>query len=330
MEKMADGVYAALSKPATFVNCNAVIFENSSDLLVVDSHSKPSAAASLIAQIRKELTPKPVRYLVNSHFHWDHTQGNSAYRRASSKLDIIASESTRRLLAEGGASQLKRSLDVAEKSLDGYREKLGASKTAEEKAHWERMVADTKSYLREMKDYTPDLPTITVKGDLVLHDKAHELHVVFRGRGHTEGDVSVWCPSKRVMATGDLAHGSLPYMGDGYPNDWPNTLVGVAMLEFDKFAGGHAGVQMGKTRMYQMRDYIEELGMRIERGLRLGKSAEELQKEITPTTMKSLAGGYADALMRGMDEGFGRSKEQALAGGVAGNVRQVFAALKRP
>ena len=78
--KVAEGVYAALAKPQVLTNCNAAIFVNSQDVLVVDAHSKPSAAAALIAQIKKDITTKPVRYLVNSHFHWDHTQGNAAYK----------------------------------------------------------------------------------------------------------------------------------------------------------------------------------------------------------------------------------------------------------
>src|SRR5579871_3812650 len=80
IQKVADGVYAALAHPAAITNCNAAIFVNSQYVVVVDAHSKPSAAASLIAQIKKEITPKPVRYLVNTHFHWDHTQGDAAYK----------------------------------------------------------------------------------------------------------------------------------------------------------------------------------------------------------------------------------------------------------
>ena len=69
IEKVADGVFAALARPQVLTNCNAAIFVNSQDVLVVDAHSKPSAAAALIAQIKKEITTKPVRYLVNTHFH---------------------------------------------------------------------------------------------------------------------------------------------------------------------------------------------------------------------------------------------------------------------
>src|SRR5881392_419624 len=73
-----SGVYAAIAKPAYKVNCNAAIILFGDAVLVVDTHSKPSAARALIEQIKK-LTDKPVRYVVNTHFHWDHYQGNEAY-----------------------------------------------------------------------------------------------------------------------------------------------------------------------------------------------------------------------------------------------------------
>src|SRR5690242_6788646 len=82
IQNVADGVYFAFARPQAVGNCNAAIFVNSGDVLVVDSHSKPSAAAGLIAQIKEQITPKPVRYLVDTHFHWDHSQGNAAYQNA--------------------------------------------------------------------------------------------------------------------------------------------------------------------------------------------------------------------------------------------------------
>src|SRR3984893_17166678 len=68
IEKVADGVYAALARPQVLTNCNAAIFVNSQDVLVVDAHSKPSAAAALIAQIKKEMTTEHVSYRVHTHF----------------------------------------------------------------------------------------------------------------------------------------------------------------------------------------------------------------------------------------------------------------------
>jgi glyoxylase-like metal-dependent hydrolase (beta-lactamase superfamily II) len=336
IEKIAAGVYGALGRPAAQVNCNGMVFELADSLLVVDTHSKPSAAAALIAQIRTEVSPKPVRYLVNSHFHWDHTQGNPAYRKAFPNVRILASESTRQLMREGAAERLKSSLDSAAQALEAYRKRLAGAKEAAEKAYWQRMVSDTESFLKEMKDYAPELPDVTVRGDLVLHDKAQELQVVFRGRGHTAGDVSVWSPSRKCIATGDLAHGAVPYMGDGFPLDWPRTLSGIGMLDFDKMLGGHGDIETGRQRLDQMRDYLEELGLAVERGRQQGRPLDRLAQEITPATLKSMGGGYAEALMgssaRWRKEGLmapGFDPIAGLAAGIRSNVAQVYAALGR-
>src|SRR5499427_4085056 len=109
IQKVADGVFAALAKPQALTNSNAAIFVLDRDVLVVDAHSKPSAAAALLAQIKKEVTEKPVRYLVNSHFHWDHTQGDRAYRTVNSKVDIITSDATKQLMSQVGRDRLKES-----------------------------------------------------------------------------------------------------------------------------------------------------------------------------------------------------------------------------
>src|SRR5947208_13912611 len=107
IKPVADGVYAAISKPAYKVNCNAVIIFLGDSVLVVDTHSKPSAARALIAQIKK-LTDKPVRYVVNTHFHWDHYQGNQAYPSSwPTGVEIISSDATRENIEHRGIPRVK-------------------------------------------------------------------------------------------------------------------------------------------------------------------------------------------------------------------------------
>src|ERR1035438_10231107 len=112
IQKAANGVFFAHARAQARVNCNAAIFVRSKDVVVVDAHSKPSAAASLIAQIKREVTEKPVRYIINTHFHWDHIQGNHAYRMAESQIDFIATATTKKLMQGLSLSRLKESLDL--------------------------------------------------------------------------------------------------------------------------------------------------------------------------------------------------------------------------
>jgi len=293
IQKIADGVYFALAHPQALTNCNAAIFVSSQDVLVVDAHSKPSAAASLIAQIKKEVTTKPVRYLVNTHFHWDHTQGDEAYRATGSKVEIIASETTKQLLAQNARNRLKESLDGVPKIIDGLQARLSKASSPTEKDFFEEQIRLARAYQVEMKSFTPELPDITFAKEHVIKDRAHDLHVQFHGRAHTAGDVAVFCPQKGVVATGDAIIGFLPNIADGYPREWPGTINSIGELKPDHLLPGHGTVQNKYDRANQMRNYIEELTALVETGKKAGKPLDELQKTIAPTSLKSFqANGY--------------------------------------
>jgi cyclase len=293
IKKVADGIYAAIGRPTTLINSNAAIFEMTDGLLVVDSHSKPSAVYSLAAQIKREVSPKPVKYLVNSHFHWDHSQGNAAFKKVHPQATIVSSAGTRQLLSEQAMLRLKGSLDETSATIEQMKDKLGKSSNAEDKKFYQAQIKEAQSYLAEMKSYTPEIPAITVGRDLVLHDKMHDLHLAFRGRAHTAGDISVFCPQKKVIATGDMLHGFQPWLNDAYPYEWPKTLYTFAELDFTQVIGGHADVQQGKGRLYNMAGFIEEL---LERTTRSRfESKEQLKRDLKPAALKSLArDGYGD------------------------------------
>ena len=88
--------------------------------------------------------------------------------------------------------------------------------------------------------------------------------------------------------TGDLMHGLLPYMGDGFPDEWPATLRELEALEFDRVIPGHGSIQQGKGVLAEFRGYIEEITEKVARGVEQGRSADELKKAITADTLASL------------------------------------------
>lgn len=295
IEKVADGVYAALARPQIMTNCNAAIFVNSRDALVVDAHSKPSAAAALVAQIKKEITTKPVRYLVNSHFHWDHTQGDAAYKSGGAKVDIIASDTTKKLMTDLSRNRLKESLDAIPQQMSDIQARLAKTTSVADREYYRELIRQLDAYRLEMKSYTLELPTITFAKSYVINDTAGDLHIEFHGRAHTAGDVVTFSPRKRVVAAGDIIVGFLPNIGDGFPRPWPATIDSVAQLDFARIISGHGPVHRHRARMMQMRSYIEELTGRVEEGKKAGRNVEELQKTLTIKSLKSLqANGYID------------------------------------
>ncbi|PWT97851.1 MAG: hypothetical protein C5B51_30555 [Terriglobia bacterium] len=293
IQKVADGVYFAQAHPQVLTNCNASIFVNAQDVLVVDAHSKPSAAASLIAQIKKEVTPKPVRYLVNTHFHWDHTQGDAAYRATGSKVEIIASDTTKQLLEQNARNRLKASLDGVPQIIDQLKARLAKASSGAERELYQGQIREAEAYLAEMRNFAPELPDISFAQSHVIRDRAHELHIEFHGRAHTAGDVVVFCPQKRAVATGDAIIGFLPNIADGYPREWPRTIDSITRLAADRILPGHGMLQPNHDRATQMRNYIEELTAIVESGKKAGKPLAELQKTITASSVKTLqANGY--------------------------------------
>ncbi len=293
IQKVADGVYFGQAHPQVLTNCNAAIFVNSKEVVVVDAHSKPSAAASLVAQIRKEVTNKPVRYLVNTHFHWDHTQGDAAYRAANNKVEIIASDATKQLLAQSARNRLKDSLDGVPQIIDALKMRQAKASTAGEKEGYQEQIRQAQAYLEEMKNFTPELPDITFAKSYQVQDRAFDLHIEFHGRAHTAGDVAVFCPQRRTVASGDAIIGWVPNIADGYPRDWPRTIDSIGELAPDRILPGHGPLQQSRERMAQMRNYIEELTGLVENGKKAGKPLSELKATITPSAVKSLnANGY--------------------------------------
>jgi cyclase len=293
IEKVADGVFAALAKPAALTNCNAAIFVLSRDVLVVDAHSKPSAAASLIAQIKKGVTDKPVRYLVNTHFHWDHTQGDAAYKKANPQVEIIASDVTKQLLSELQRDRLKESLASVPGLIDAAKARLSKAKNAQERDWASEQIRQLTAYEAEMKSYPLELPTLTFAKTHLIKDAAGDLELAFHGKAHTAGDIQVFSAAKRVVASGDAIIGFLPNVTDGYPRPWPATIDSVSAWKFDSIIAGHGSVQHGRDRMGQFRNYIEDLTARVERAKKAGTPLAQLQRSITPRSLPTLeTGGF--------------------------------------
>lgn len=298
IEKLGDGVYGAVARGRTILNSNAIIFENTNDLLVVDSQAAPSAVYALLAQIRREVTAKPVRYVVLTHLHGDHTQGLPAYRHQSTPVSIVASTSTWSRLESTGAARLKSATDAAPKSLENFLAQASKAKNAEERAYWQDMAAQTREFIEEMRTVPVEIPDVTIDDHLVIHDQAHELRVFFRGRGHTAGDLFVYSPQAKVIATGDMLHSFFPYIGDGYPSEWPKTLRLVGELPFEKVAGGHGGMHPTPERLPQQCAYLEELCSVVAKAKGAGMPVERLLDTTPPASLKTLEqGGYGEYLV---------------------------------
>jgi glyoxylase-like metal-dependent hydrolase (beta-lactamase superfamily II) len=279
IQKVTDGVYSAVAVPAYRVNSNAAIVENDDGLLVVDSHSKPSAARVLVETLR-ELTPKPVRYLVNTHFHWDHWQGNEAYPAAYPGVEVITNDITREAMVRKSLKRIQDHLRSGPAELAQLRAELAAAQSADARARIQSNIRQAEAYLAEVRALKPALPTMAFENTMRLFRGDREIHLLYLGRAHTEGDVFVYLPREKVVITGDCVIGWTPYMGDGYPEDWGRTLGRLEQLDFTTMIMGH-GEPAGKDWLRRFRSYLEDLVAAVRREAAAGASLDEVKQRVS-------------------------------------------------
>ena len=218
LEVMAEGVYAVLSPPGHLAAANTGVVVLEDAVLVIDTRMVPSAALELLAKLHS-VTDLPVRYVVNTHWHPDHIQGNEAYRKAfPGDVIFVSHDATRADIAALGGARLDR----------------------------DRRDLDEGPLRAEIRRLELVLPNLTFSRSLRLAGGSRVVHILYFGRGHTRGDAVVYLPRERVAFVGDLVTGGPPFARDGFPIAWTETLRGLRELDIDVLVTGQGGVWRGK------------------------------------------------------------------------------------
>src|SRR6059036_2447936 len=173
IQKVADGVYAAVAAPAYKVNSNTAIIESDDGLVIVDTHSKPSAARVIVGHLR-DLTTKPVRYVVNTHFHWDHWHGNEVYPAAYPDAEIVTNQITREAMVRKGLKRIQDHVRQVPNDIAKLRADLQAASPAQ-RGRLETDLRLAESYLAEVRALNPALPTIAFEQTMKLYRRDREI-----------------------------------------------------------------------------------------------------------------------------------------------------------
>lgn len=277
-DEVRPGVFHARGTGAEVVGSNGAVIVNDRDVLVVDSHMTPAAARALLRDM-KTITDKPVRYVVNTHFHFDHTHGNQVF---GPDVEIIGHEFTYRKLA-GGGTKSGRAWDTFIAPVPGRiaeMEKKLETLAGAEREELARQLEGTRDVWAKVQETEPTPPTITLERTLVLHRGGREIRLHFLGRGHTGGDVVVYLPAEKLIVSGDLITENLPYMGDAYFADWVETLGRLAELDAEVILPGHGSPFTDMDKIDRLRDFIADLWAQGHKLHAQGFSAEDAVKRI--------------------------------------------------
>jgi cyclase len=311
--KVAEGVYAAIrSEPLVDpVDGNSVVIINEEDVVVVDSNITPASARAVIAEIRR-ITPKPVRYVVNTHWHNDHVTGNAAYREAYPGVDFVAHANTLTDTLEIMLPQNKKFLDDAPKRIAEIEERLRKGVRRDGTPMTEKDRQDTRAFVEMYKQYTAEArgyayvpATVTVERELVLHrGGGREIRLLHLGRGNTRGDLVVYLPKERVLVTGDLVVNPIPFSFGSYLGEWIETLRKLRAIPADVIVTGHGPVQRDKAYVETVEALLESTLAQARDAVKRGLTLEETRKAVNLDAFRQKLAGDDAARRRAFDAFF--------------------------
>ena len=237
--KLSDNAYAYTAEG----DPNTGIIVGDDSVLVLDTQATPVMAQDVIRRIR-EVTDKPIQYVLLTHYHAVRVLGASAY----GAQHIIASEDTRDLIVERGEQD-----------------------KASEIGRFPRLFRNVESVPAGMT-----WPTMTFTGKMTLWLGSLEVQLLQLGRGHTKGDTVAWLPQQKILFSGDLVEfDATPYAGDAYFKDWPATLDRIAALEPAQLVPGRGAAlttpEAVAAGLQGTRSFIADVRDSVEAGVKAGK-----------------------------------------------------------
>jgi cyclase len=247
LKQVGPGVYAAIDGPEHKSGSNAGFVIGDDGVLVVDSFFNPDSTRALVAEIHR-LTPRPIRYVVNTHYHVDHTGGDQVLKDAGAVI-------------------------IAHRNVRGW--------VHAENLHLlgERITPAMKAQIESLP-----LPDVTTDKNLTVWLGSRKV-VVQTVLGHTGGDLTVSVPDAKVLFTGDMLWQKIPpNLIDGSVEEWTATDAAFEQLPdaaHVTFVPGHGDLANLKD-VENFRTYLADLKRLVAEARKAGLKSEALAQYVAP------------------------------------------------
>jgi len=277
--KVREGVYHVIGTGALTVVGNSSVIVNDDDVILVDDHVSPAAASVLLDEL-KDITTKPVRYVINTHFHYDHAHGNQVFAK---DVDIIGHEFTREMLLDGKSTRMplySNYVSGLPAQIDTLKKAVAAESDAGKKAAAQTRLDIAQNNAASQAELKPTPPNVTLRTEMTLHRSFQggdrEIQIRFIGRAHTGGDVIVYLPKEKVVMTGDMLVGvGISNMSDAYVNEWVTTLDNLKKIDFETVLPGHGEAFTDKAKIDYWQAYLRDVWTEVGKLKQQGLSAED-------------------------------------------------------
>ncbi|HEX4438827.1 MAG TPA: MBL fold metallo-hydrolase [Thermoanaerobaculia bacterium] len=282
---IADGVYQFITAPDGYVpNGNAVAIVNDADVLVFDTFTRPSTARKLVAEIRR-ITDKPVRWVVNSHWHPDHWSGNEVFAKEFPGVAIVASDETLEWMRNTAnvwpallTTNLKKSEEAFEKERSSRKTDDGKPVTDEQLKKDEDELRLEREFVAESLTVRRTFPTNTYHDSLTLRSGARELRLT-SVVGDSRGTTVLYLPKEKILVTGDVVSYPVPYFTPPL-SQHAKTLRTLAALDLDVIIPGHGPAWRDRGFMNLEAELFESIVRQVTDAAQKGLVTEDEIKKV--------------------------------------------------
>lgn len=281
---LADDVFAIVWEDlfAYPVEGNHLVVIGEDGVVVVDANRTPSLTDTVIAIIR-ERTSKPVRHVINTHWHADHVQGNSVYLREFPDVQILGHPETVAgidTVLVPWVAEVRSEVVRLGSELEADTTEEGTPLTEEQR---QRLKAQLARYERESKLYDAVRlahPTLLVTDSVVITSGNRKIVVIYPGHANTPGDLMVYLPSEGIIAVGDIVTKPFPLMGWDSPTRWPAALDNVLAREPTVVVPGHGEVLYSMEYVELFRDFFRSVTTQVQEGIAAGRPLEDITEAV--------------------------------------------------
>lgn len=285
LNKVADGIFAAVAKPGGIASGNAGFVVGDQGVLVVDTFFTPDAVEELIAEIGK-ITSQPIKHAINTHYHLDHTGGNQVLIGLG--VPIIAHDNVAKWQTTKNRAFLPATEELQKRRADAAKQLIDLPPDQTEKRiTLERQLRRVDAMLRIKLTN----PTVTFSSGTVHLFLGKREVVLFTLPGHTGGDVLAYVPDANVLFMGDMGWSrTLPNLVDATVVDWINSLDQILrQYPTARFIPGHGEVATA-AEIRDFRAYLDDLRNRVSKAISDGLTIDQAKEQLKlPDKYKSFA-----------------------------------------
>ena len=287
--QLDSGVFAAIRKEplSLAVNSNSLIVVRDTDVVVVDAQFTRAATRETIAAIRK-LTDKPLRYVINTHWHDDHVAGNQVYQDSFPSVRLVMHRNTAADLATLGVTNRRNQLEGAPPAIERFERLLAMNlgidstkATPMEREAIESAVRIVRQYVAEARAFRSITAMDTVHRRMTLGQGPNQIDLLWFGLGNTRGDLVVHLPARGIVATGDLVVAPVPLAFNSHPSSWIKVLDSLLALNPRLIVPGHGPVMRDLQYVRSVRGWLDRINREVSQALARHDSVGTVLKTVT-------------------------------------------------